>query len=100
MQGGSPSDREAYSHEVISFGFWAGDTSVNKPTFYSYTYPEPDGLEDTALLPEEARWLGTAGSAMALLDYDDVRRSENPNKCSLLFGKCVPCGCYQCKLGR
>lgn len=85
MQGGSPTDHEAYSHEVISFGFWAGDTSVPKPTFYSYTYPEPDSLKDAALLPEEARWLGTGGNAMALLDYDDVRRSENPKQMLLAF---------------
>src|SRR5918999_949853 len=27
--------REAYSHEVISFGFWPGDQNVREPTFYS-----------------------------------------------------------------
>ena len=38
--------REAYSHEVISFGFWFGDdkpNSVAAPAFYSYTAPKPDG---------------------------------------------------------
>lgn len=85
MQGGSPSDREAYSHEVVSFGFWAGDANVPAPTFYSYTYPEPDGLRDALLLPEGARWVDTGGSAMALLDYDDVRRSENPKRALLAF---------------
>ena len=36
--------REAYSHEVVSFGFWAGDDNVREPTYYSYTAPEPKGL--------------------------------------------------------
>ena len=40
--------REAYTHEVVSFGFWAGDDNVREPTYYSYTAPEPDGLRDTS----------------------------------------------------
>jgi Family of unknown function (DUF5996) len=33
--------REAYSHELISFGFWAGDRDVREAAFYSYTAPNP-----------------------------------------------------------
>ena len=29
------SDKDAYSHEVISFGFWPGDANVTEPAFYS-----------------------------------------------------------------
>src|SRR5207302_10508081 len=32
---------EAYSHEVISFGFWAGERRNPFPAYYSYTAPEP-----------------------------------------------------------
>ena len=49
-------DREAYSHEVISFGFWAGDDNVPAPAFYSYTAPEPEGLTAEPLRPEAAYW--------------------------------------------
>lgn len=38
--------REAYSHEVISFGFWPGAVNVHAPAFYPYTAPEPAGLAD------------------------------------------------------
>src|SRR5918997_3711330 len=31
--------REAYSHEVISHGFWPGAGPLGKPAFYSYTAP-------------------------------------------------------------
>jgi hypothetical protein len=66
--------REAYSHEVISFGFWFGDdkpNSVAAPAFYSYTAPKPDGLEKESLRPEKAFW--TPDGGMALLMYDDIR---------------------------
>ena len=41
--------REAYTHEVISFGFWPGDDTVGDAAYYSYTAPEPAGLRDQPL---------------------------------------------------
>jgi hypothetical protein len=66
-------EREAYSHEVISFGFWFGDDNVPAPAFYSYTSPEPAGLADELLTPASARWQESNGAHLALLMYDDVR---------------------------
>ena len=43
-----PVTREAYSREVISFGFWFGDDRFAEPAFYSYTAPEPAGLAERA----------------------------------------------------
>ena len=34
-----PVTREAYSRDVISFGFWFGDPTYPRPAFYSYTSP-------------------------------------------------------------
>src|SRR4051812_2913888 len=51
MPSADPVTREAYSHEVVSFGFWPGDKQVRFPAFYSYTAPEPDGLRDEPLRP-------------------------------------------------
>ena len=39
--------REAYSHELISFGFWPGDDALGDAAYYSYTSPEPAGLRDS-----------------------------------------------------
>jgi Family of unknown function (DUF5996) len=75
--------REAYSHEVISFGFWAGDANVREPTFYSYTAPEPEGLTEHPLTPDEASWLSEGG--MALLTYEEVRNSASPTETLLEF---------------
>ncbi|MGX6739150.1 DUF5996 family protein [Streptomyces peucetius] len=54
--------REAYSREVISFGFWFGDATLPEPAFYSYTAPEPPGLAGKPLAPKSARWPARNGS--------------------------------------
>lgn len=81
--GADPVTRGAYSHEVISFGFWPGDRDVREPTFYSYTAPEPPGLTDQPLEPPAARWLPEGGTAS--LSYEDVRLSEAPEEALLRF---------------
>ena len=44
--------REAYSHEVISAGFWPGGGEVKGPAFYSYTAPAPAGIEKNRYAPK------------------------------------------------
>ncbi|CAN5425245.1 DUF5996 family protein [soil metagenome] len=83
-EGAGTVEREAYSHEVISFGFWAGDNNVPAPAFYSYTAPEPAGLTDEPLKPKAANW-NTDKGAMAILLYDDVRKSDSPRETILDF---------------
>jgi hypothetical protein len=73
-----PVNKEAYSHEVISFGFWAGDENIPDAAFYSYTYPAPDGLAESSLKPQHAYWTVLRGSPMAILMYDEVRKTEKP----------------------
>ena len=70
-----PVTREAYSHEIISCGFWVGDQNVREPAFYSYTTPEPEGLTDQPLSPEAASW---QEGGTALLTYEEVRNSDSP----------------------
>lgn len=77
--------REAYSHEVISFGFWAGDDVTRFPAFYSYTAPEPDGLASAPLQPGEAFWNTGPTGSMALLKYEDLRKLDNPKAALLDF---------------
>ncbi|MEJ7860975.1 MAG: DUF5996 family protein [Pyrinomonadaceae bacterium] len=77
-------EREAYSHEVISFGFWAGDDNVPAPAFYSYTAPEPENLTDEKLNPDAAVW-NTDKGAMAILMYDDARKADSPRETILNF---------------
>lgn len=83
--GADPVTREAYSHEVISFGFWPGDAQTRAPAFYAYAAPEPAGLADAPLDPEPAFWQVSNGSAMALVAYHDLRDAGDPDAALLAF---------------
>jgi hypothetical protein len=85
-----PVSRESYSHEVISFGFWAGDKKVREPMYYSYTAPEPPGLRERPLRPAGARWVGER-SAMAQLPYESVRSAADPRAALLAFLESAYC---------
>ncbi|HZQ64173.1 MAG TPA: DUF5996 family protein [Gaiellaceae bacterium] len=80
-----PVTREAYSHEVVSFGFWAGDRNVREPSYYSYAAPEPPGLRETRLRPEQAFWQEQGEGSLALLRYADVRGAASPRHALLAF---------------
>jgi hypothetical protein len=79
-----PVTREAYSHEVISFGWWAGDDNLGDAAYYSYTAPEPDGLRDEPLAVGEWVTSGTS-SSLAILPYEEVRTSDDPRGTLLAF---------------
>ena len=65
---------EAYSHEVISHGFWPGGNGV-QAAFYSYTAPEPTGLSDSKIKP--AAGFYSKDMKEFLLPYDAVRQSQS-----------------------
>jgi hypothetical protein len=74
-----PVTAEAYSHELIAFGWWPGDDRRTPyPAFYSYTAPEPGGLRDEPLAPERAQWQDTGNGSLAVLPYDAVREAPDP----------------------
>ena len=75
--------REAYSHEVISFGFWPGDLNFPSAAFYSYTKPAPQGIDKQTIRPEAAYWDTKMGEF--ILKYDDVRAAQSPDQAILDF---------------
>lgn len=79
------SDKDAYTHEVISFGFWAGDENVRAPAFYTYTYPSPAGLDKEIIKPDSANWIDNNGSPMGVLMYDDLCKAVDARKTLLEF---------------
>lgn len=85
QKGADPVTRSAYSHEVISAGFWVGDDNLPEPAFYSYAYPEPAGLGEQPLRPAAATWVPQGGGSMAVLRYDDFRRADDPGAALLDF---------------
>ncbi len=80
-----PVTREAYSHEVISFGFWPGDQTVREASFYSYTAPEPPGLRREPLSPKAAKWADQGSGSLARLSLEDVRNAKDPRATLLGF---------------
>jgi len=83
--GADPVTREAYTHEVVSFGFWAGDQNVREPTYYAYAAPEPPGLRQRALRPDAAAWIDQGAGSLAVLPYDAVRGAADPKAALLGF---------------
>jgi len=86
IPGADPVTAEAYSHELIAFGFWPGDDRRTPyPAFYSYTAPEPSGLREQPLGPAAAAWQDTGNGSLAVLPYDDVRTAADPRVVLLDF---------------
>ena len=85
MEGAGLVAAEAYSHEVVSFGFWAGDDRFPEPAFYSYTWPEPAGLTEQPLQPEGADWVEQETGSLAVYPYERARSSHDPTASALTF---------------
>jgi hypothetical protein len=77
--------REAYSHEVISLGFWPGNEGVSDAAFYAYAAPEPAGFATAPVRPPAAFY----GKEMKefFLPYEDVRRSDSPHDTLMDFAQ-------------
>ena len=73
---------EAYSHEVISAGFWPGNGGYSRAAFYSYAAPVPEGLDKTVLLGKGGF---NANMGEFILDYADARDSKDPADTVLQF---------------
>jgi hypothetical protein len=81
--GADPITREAYSHEVISAGFWPGSGDVKGPAFYVYAAPEPAELAAQPVQPPAAFYHPELKEF--LLMYDDVRSAASPRDALLSF---------------
>jgi hypothetical protein len=75
--------REAYSHEVISAGFWPGNGGFGTPAFYCYAAPEPEGLSAEPIRPAAALYNNELKEF--ILKYDDVRAASSPDQAVLDF---------------
>ena len=76
--------KEAYSHEVISVGFWPGDGEIIKDAaFYAYAAPEPAGFGQRAVRPSQAFY--SKEKSEFFLMYEDLRQSADPDGALLDF---------------
>jgi Family of unknown function (DUF5996) len=73
--------REAYSHEVISHGWWPGGgmlDAVNEPAFYAYAAPEPAGYKTAAVEPAGAFY--SPELSIFILPYEAARTAASPEE--------------------
>jgi hypothetical protein len=75
--------REAYSHAVISHGFWPGGEQTFGAAFYAYAVPEPEGFKAARVQPPAAFYHGDLGEF--LLPYEAVRTAPSPEDAILTF---------------
>lgn len=75
--------KDAYSHEVISHGFWPGSGPVLEPAFYAYAVPEPDGLKTASIEPDGAYY--HTGLNEFILPYEAVRNAPSPDRAIAAF---------------
>jgi hypothetical protein len=83
--GADPVTREAYSHEVISCGFWPGGGEVKEASYYTYAAPEPVGYGEQRVLPERAYYHPQLKEF--LLPYEAVRTAAKPHQALLAFAQ-------------
>jgi Family of unknown function (DUF5996) len=75
--------REAYSHEVISAGFWPGNGGFGEAAFYCYAAPSPAGLDAAPIAPPAAKYDSALGEF--IFRYDDLRSQPSPDEALLTF---------------
>ena len=75
--------QEAYSHEVISAGFWPGNGGYGTAAFYCYAAPVPDGMAGKPVHP--GQWDPALGEF--ILKYNEVRRAASPESAVMDFLK-------------
>lgn len=69
-------NREAYSHKVISAGFWPGSMAVQETAFYAYAAPEPPGFSEASVQPSAAYYQRQMKEF--ILPYEAVRTAAAP----------------------
>jgi hypothetical protein len=77
--------KEAYSHEVISAGFWPGSGTLNEPAYYAYAAPEPEGFKTAKVRPPQAYYGDAGAGGEYFLKYEDVRTSPSPRQTLMDF---------------
>lgn len=77
--------REAYSHEVSSCGFWPGTIggAVQEPAYYAYMVPEPAGFAEAVVQPGAAAYHRELGEF--ILPYEAVHTAADPDATLLAF---------------
>jgi Family of unknown function (DUF5996) len=69
--------------EQIEIGWWPGDRNYDKPAFFAFAHPAPDGFAEADLAPDAAHWDSDLGEFV--LDWEDIREQRDPRALALEF---------------
>ncbi len=75
--------RNAMDAQMVEVGWWPGDESYPQAAYFSFTYPQPQGIEQAKIQPKSAGW--NPEKKEFILNYADVRNSQNPESDLLAF---------------
>jgi hypothetical protein len=75
--------QEAYSHEVISAGWWPGGGEMKDAAFYCYAAPEPPGFAKQQVRPSAAFYHQQMGEF--LLMHEQIRTAASPTETLMNF---------------
>jgi hypothetical protein len=79
--------RNAMDSQEVAVGWWPGDKRYGPAAFYAYAHPAPAGFAGAPLSVPHARWEAALGEY--LLDWDDVRVSNDPRSLAVDFARAV-----------
>ena len=78
---GDAVNREAYTHELVLFGFWMGDEQTfPDASFYAFMVPEPPGWRDAEVAGGQWTKIG-----LTVLPWETVRSARDPRARVLAF---------------
>ncbi|HXC45109.1 MAG TPA: DUF5996 family protein [Solirubrobacteraceae bacterium] len=77
--------RNAMNAQEVAVGWWPGDARYEKPAFYAYAHPAPEGFAEADLSPAAVRWDGALGEYV--LDWEDVCAAPDPHAYALEFAR-------------
>ncbi len=75
----------AENEENFAYGFWPGNSNYPHAAFYSYMYPSNEKIPDLKIKPDAAFYSKELGEF--IMNYEDVRKSDNPEEMILEFIK-------------
>jgi hypothetical protein len=88
--------RNAMDAQEVAVGWWPGDVRHDRPAFYAYAHPAPEGFAGGQLEPGAARWDAQLGEYV--LAWEDVAGSADPHAMAVAFARsafdhaCTVCG--------
>ena len=71
--------------EQIELGWWPGDRKYDKPAFFAFAHPAPEGFAEADLAPDAAHWDSDLGEFV--LDWEDIREERDPHALALEFAR-------------